>query len=336
MTTIIHWKHWGVLFFVALWIAPPTHAQTAPHGLALLYWSGEWGEVHDLYRWEAGKGSTLVAEAVGVDATAGVIGGDWLYFSMQNGEALLDTYRMPLDGSLPELVLSTPAYDIPFAVTEDEAWVIVGGYSNALKPQTYRVNTANLTTMRLADSIRFDYLPLKGDWLLGKRIEGDDAGTFVRLNINTREVFEILPLDENDFRYSRAQWASDGSVWFMGRRNEANSSIFRIQPDGSQIDKVLPLDSVLEEAYWSPDEQWVALVWIGGNYHLYLQALGIGGRTLDHIPSNAYFMAWQPDSKGVMLQSEGQLVLQGLDDSWVVVAPNEVAPAFATWLPEGH
>ncbi len=336
MTINIHWKRWGVLFLVALWIAPPANAQTEPHRLALLYWSGEWGAMHDLYRWEAGTGSTLVAEDVGIDATAGVIAGGWLYFSMQNGAALLDTYRMPLDGGTAELVLSTPAYDIPFAITDDGTWVIVGGYYDATKPQTYRVNTANLTAMRLADSIRFDYLPLRGDWLLGKRIEGDDTGTLVRFNINTREVLEILPLDENDFRWSRAQWASDGAVWFMGRRGATDSSIFRIQSDGSGVEKVLPLDGVLEEAYWSPDEQWVALVWIGGNYHVYLQELGIGGRQVAEIPSNAYFRAWQPDSRGVLLASEGQLVLMGLDDSWVVVAPNEAAPSFATWLPEGH
>lgn len=335
MTTIIHWKRWGVFFLFALWVALPTHAQTEPHGFALLYWSGEWGEARDLYRWEAGTGSTLVAEEVGVDATAGVMGGDWLYFSMQNGAALLDTYRMPLDGGTPELVLSTPAYDIPFAISDDGTWVIIGGYSNAT-PQTYRVNTANLTAMRLADSIRFDYLPLKGDWLLGKRIKGDDTGTLVRLHIKTHEVLEILPLDENDFLFSRAQWTNDGAVWFMGRRGETNSSIFRIQADGSGVEKVLPLDDVLEEAYWSPDEQWVALAWIGGNYHLYLQELVPGGRRIETIPSNAYFMAWQPDSKGVLLQSEGQLLLMGLDDSWVVVAPREELPSFATWLPAGQ
>ncbi|KAB2887198.1 MAG: hypothetical protein F9K32_20385, partial [Desulfobulbaceae bacterium] len=81
MTINIHWKRWGVLFFVMLCLTQSVHAQTEPQGLSLLYWSGEWGEARDLYRWEAGKGSTLVAEEVGVDATAGVIGGDWLYFS---------------------------------------------------------------------------------------------------------------------------------------------------------------------------------------------------------------------------------------------------------------
>lgn len=336
MITTTNWKRWGVFFLFALWVALPTHAQTEPQGLSLLYWSGEWGAVHDLYRWEAGKGSTLVTEDVGVDATAGVIGGDWLYFSMRNGEAVLDTYRMPLAGGTPELVLSTPAYDIPVAVTDDGAWVIVAGYHDVFKSQIYRVNTANLTAMRLADSIRFDYRPLRGDWLLGKRMDGDDTGTLVRLNIKTREVVEILPLDENDFLFSRAQWANDGEVWFMGRRGETNSSIFRIQAAGSGVEKVLPLDDVLEEAYWSPNEQWVALAWIGGNYHLYLQELVPGGRKIETIPGNAYFTAWQPDNKGVLLQLEGQLLLMGLDDLWVVVATNEMAPEFATWLPEGH
>lgn len=335
MTISTNWKHWGVVFFIALWIAPPAHAQTEPHGLALLYWSGDYGEARDLYRWEMGTGSTLVAADVGLDATAGVISGNWLYFSMQNGEALLDIYRMPLDGGTPELVLSTPAYDIPFAITEDGVWLIVVGY-DATKAQTYRVNTANLAVMRLADSIRLGNSPLKGDWLLGKRMDGDDTGALVRLNINTREMLEILPLDEDDFIWSRSQWASDGSVWFKGQLDEPSPSIFRIQPDGSVVETVLVLDNLYDEAYWSPDEQWVALVWIGGNYHVYLQELGIGGRQVAEIPSNAYFRAWQPDSRGVLLASEGQLVLMGLDDSWVVVAPNEAAPSFATWLPEGH
>ncbi|PCG88334.1 WD40-like Beta Propeller [Penicillium occitanis (nom. inval.)] len=96
---------------------------------------------------------------------------------------------------------------------------------------------------------------------------GPSGSTLYIANADGSDAKELMPNQTNPFDY-HASWSSDDQwiVFTSERRALGQSDLYRIKPDGSNLQTLVQTDSVEDAGVLSPDSNLVAYVSTAGNY----------------------------------------------------------------------
>jgi Tol biopolymer transport system component len=188
----------------------------------------------------------------------------WLLYITRENERE-EIYRERPDGSVVQRVTPQPAHSYSMWSDPEEKWL----YIDEAGQNLYRVRFDQLESeLQLVAELSGWFAPYGwapesvpgGPWLY---FEGSsqccDSGDIYRLNPETREV---QPLTDDPAAYSNLFWSPEdmpGGPWlyFLSNRNNVQNSeytIFRMRPDGSELERVTDQPADYDRLFWSPED----------------------------------------------------------------------------------
>jgi TolB protein len=132
-------------------------------------------------------------------------------------------------------------------------------------------------------------------------------------------------------------WAPDGTWIALVRRQPSFTTreIWRVRPDGGDLQRVTRLDAASYGPEWSPDGERIVFSSNANDdrYQIYeIGASGKGLRRLTFQPGEYFDPSWSPDGKTLLFERDGVVytLVRGATETALTDGPNDGSPA---WKP---
>lgn len=269
--------------------------------------------------------------------------GEWMIFGsdrdFDNSRNInyfaLDLYRMRPDGSDVQELVRSSGDDRFEAWTPDGEWIIFSSDRND-NNDLFRVRPdgskqENLTRTLLNDNLAED--PFMGDYLY---FEQSIVGSIFRIHLPTGDTEDLTHGDAFYMVWSpEREW-----IVFHSQRDQTEITdylildIFRMRPDGTELENLTHSSEGDFFQSWSPDGEWLIFQSAGSLYRM-----RVDGTDISPITSNNrlnWFETWSPDGEWLIYrENSSKLFITRLDGSETQqLASSDGDVEFVSWYVE--
>lgn len=230
----------------------------------------------------------------------------WIVFEASRGDGVdMDIYRMSPDGSSVQQLTSGPAEDRNAVWSPDGEWIVFesGGYEGK---SLYRMRADGSEQQWLAE--------------LAGAPSGGEMGCFL----------------------NEAAWSPDGEWIVFEVCVNDTTDLYRIHPDGTDLQHLTDSLGSEANAAWSPDGEWIVFEsWGSEGLDIYrMRTDGSEQQRLTDDPEKDWMAAWSPDSQWIVFVSDrdgiGQVYRMRADGSEQQQLVDTLENTNPMWSPDGE
>ena len=171
---------------------------------------------------------------------------------------------------------------------------------------------------------------------------GVDGWRIYRMHLDGSDIQPITPQNEREIIVQFQSWTPD-DLWMVFKSGEPGSrALFRVRPDGTNLEQLTKEYQNIQFESWSPDGEWMIFYANeGGVWDLYrMRADGTDIWNLtDDVNENA-FVSWSPDGEWMILQTaidtHWRMFRLRLGDFEMQRLAEQMSANFLAWSPNGE
>lgn len=188
---------------------------------------------------------------------------EWIIF-MSTPTGGGDLFRIRPDGSGMQKITDTPGTDNPPSFSADGKWMTyttdgrTGASAIMLIRSRLDGSEAHVIAERLSGGLNAAWSPTNEAYIYrSSQLLNSDTGELNLISLRDDSTARITSNTANDFSPT---WSVDGEWIHFGSDRDGNWELYRMRPDGSEVERLTKNDAQDYWSIWSPSGEWMLFI----------------------------------------------------------------------------